>query len=299
MRTAVLAGAAFGGALYLLILAVAPPRRSLAAALGRWEAGRNRPPGAATSTSMPQRWGGRVAARVAWECDKRGIRFTGIRPDLELLGTRLEAHLAKKLLYAVAGFLLPAALVAVMASVGVGVAWSVPLVVGVGFAAGFFVLPDVGLRAKAAQRRDALRRALSCYLDLVSMALAAGRAVPEALPTAARLGQGDEFGLIAKTVTGARGRDMTPWAALTELGERTGMQELRDLGGALGLVADNGAKVRSSLVARAATLRRRRLAEVEGAAQKANETMTLCSVLLAVTFILFLGYPAAMTVLAI
>jgi tight adherence protein C len=299
MTTALLAGAALGGALYLLVLAVAPPRRSLAAAVGRWEAGRSRTLGPSTSTSVPQQWGARMAAWFARECAKRGIRFTTIRPDLELIGRSLEEHLAKKLLYALGGFLMPAAFVTIMVAGGVSVPWSVPLIVGVGFAVGFFFLPDASVKAKAVEQRGALRWALSCYLVLVSMAMAGGRAVPQALPTAAKLGKGEAFGLIARTVTGARAKDMTPWAALTELGERTRMQELRDLGGALSLVTEDGAKVRASLTARAATLRRRRLAEVEGAAQKANETMSMCSVLLAVTFILFLGYPAAMTVLAI
>lgn len=299
MRTALLAGAGLGGAVYLLIAAVAPPRRSLAAAVGRWESSRNRPLLAPAPRGVGRRWWARAASWFARACERRGIRFAGIRPDLELVGRSMEDHLATKLLYALGGFLWPAAVTAVIAAGGVDVGWSVPIFVGFGFAAGFFVVPDVALKSKAAERRDDLRRALSCYLDLVSMAMASGRAVPEALPTAARLGTGEAFGLLARTVTGARARDMTPWAALTELGERTGMQELRDLGGALSLVTDDGAKIRASLTARAATLRRRRLAEVEGAAQKANDTMAISSVLLAVTFVLFLGYPAAMTILAI
>lgn len=298
MTLALLLGAAFGAALYFLVLTLAPQRRDLAAAVGRWEAGQARVP-ARAGVSTGQQMGEKIAAWVSQECSKRGITFTGVRPDLELLGISLETHLAKKLLYAVAGFLIPSVTVTVLNLAGFGLPWAAPAVLGLFFAVGLFVLPDATVKAKATQRRDDLRRALSSYLDLVSMAMASGRSVPQALPTAARIGTGDSFGLIARTIANARQRDMTPWAALTELGERTKMQELRDLGGALTLVADDGAKVKSSLAARATTLRRRRLAEAEGAAQKANETMSMCSVLLATTFVLFLGYPAAMTILAL
>ena len=164
----------------------------------------------------------------------------------------------------------------------------------------FFWLPDLSVAQAAEQRRHELRRALSCYLDLVAMSLAGGRGIPEALPTAARIGHG--LGLRAApappSTTPACVGD-TPWAALADLGERTGMQELQDLGGALLLVADDGAKVRSSLTARASTQRRRQLAEAEGAAAKADQSIQMAQVVLAVGFVLFLGYPAVVAVLGV
>ena len=77
------------------------------------------------------------------------------------------------------------------------------------------------------------------------------------------------------------------------------MQELQDLGGALLLVADDGAKVRASLTARASTQRRRQLAEAEGEAAKADQSIQMAQVVLAVGFVLFLGYPAVVAVMGV
>jgi tight adherence protein C len=131
------------------------------------------------------------------------------------------------------------------------------------------------------------------------MSLAGGRGIPEALPTSARIGTGWAFELLQDTLEHARYVGTSPWAALADLGERTGMSELTDLGGALLLVADDGAKVRASLTARASTQRRRQLAEAEGEADKADQSSEMAQVVLAVGFVLFLGYPAVVNVLAL
>jgi Flp pilus assembly protein TadB len=174
-----------------------------------------------------------------------------------------------------------------------------PAIGGVALAALFFWVPDLSVAQAAEQRRHELRRALSCYLDLVAMSLAGGRGIPEALPTWARIGQGWAFELLLHTIDRARRVGDTPWAALADLGKRTGMQELQDLGGALLLVADDGVKVRASLTARASTQRRRQLAEAEGAASKADQTIQMAQVVLAAGFFLFLGYPAVVAVMGV
>ena len=174
-----------------------------------------------------------------------------------------------------------------------------PTIGGVALAALFFWVPDLSVKQAADQRRHELRRALSCYLDLVAMSLAGGRGIPEALPTAARIGTGWAFELLGSTIDRARLVGDTPWAALADLGVRTGMQELQDLGGALMLVADDGAKVRQSLTARASTQRRRQLAEAEGAAAKADQSMEMAQVVLFVGFVLFLGFPAVVAVMGV
>jgi tight adherence protein C len=90
----------------------------------------------------------------------------------------------------------------------------------------------------------------------------------------------------------ARLRGTTPWQALGELGEAVDIEELRDLSGALTLAADDGAKIRSSLSARAATLRRRQLANAEGEAGEKSESMLIAQLLICTAFLIFLGYPA-------
>ncbi|GAA3524672.1 type II secretion system F family protein [Aeromicrobium panaciterrae] len=298
MTLALLCGAGMGLALLLLGLAVAPARTDLAAAVGRWESQRHyRPTLAAGAARSDPRV--RLGGFLVSELRQLDITMTKMRMDLELVGKTLEEHLAGKVLLAAFGLILPSLLSAVLILAGITLPWSVSGLFGLCLAAVFFVLPDVAVAQAARRRRDELRRALSCYLDLVSMSLAGGRGIPEALPTAAQIGRGWAFELIAETISRARYEGTTPWEAFANLGERVDLPELRDLGGALTLVADDGAKVRDSLSARAATQRRRQLAEAEGEAEKGDQSIGIAQVVLAIGFLLFLAYPAVINVLVL
>ena len=81
---------------------------------------------------------------------------------------------------------------------------------------------------------------------------------------ASEIGTGWAFWRIRDALANARITGQTPWQALGALGEEIGVDELHDLSAALSLVADDGAKVRESLAARAASLRRRELADLRG-----------------------------------
>ena len=300
MTTGVLLGAALGGALCLLIYALVPPRPQLATSVARWERQRARQV-ESTTTSDPATMGRReqLGRWLAAALTQRGITLPKLRTDLALVDKTLEEHLVRKVGYALIGLVLPSAFTVVLLAAGIIPPLVVPAAGGLLLAVAFFILPDLSATQQAEQRRHEFRRALSCYLDLVAMSLAGGRGVPEALPTSARIGTGWAFELLQDTLEHAKYVGTSPWAALAELGERTGMSELTDLGGALLLVADDGAKVRASLTARASTQRRRQLAEVEGAAEKADQSIQMAQVVLAVGFVLFLGYPAVVNVLAV
>ena len=300
MTTGVLLGAALGGALCLLVYALVPPRPQLATAVARWERQRARQVEATETTSSDTvGWREQLGRRLAAALAQRGFILGKLRTDLALADKTLEEHLVRKASYALIGLLLPSVFTAVLLAAGITPPLVLPTVGGLLLAVGFFWLPDLSVSQQAEQRRHDLRRALSCYLDLVAMSLAGGRGIPEALPTAAGIGNSWGFGLLQDTLEHAKYVGTSPWAALAELGERTGMGELADLGGALLLVADDGAKVRSSLTARASTQRRRQLAEAEGEAEKADQSIQMAQVVLAVGFVLFLGYPAVVNVLAI
>ncbi len=70
------------------------------------------------------------------------------------------------------------------------------------------------------------------------------------------------------------------------------MDELRDLSAALSLAAEDGAKIKQSLSARAATLRRRELADVEGEAGEKSQSMLVAQLLICMGFLIFLAYPS-------
>src|SRR5690606_25756374 len=151
-------------------------------------------------------------------------------------------------------------------------------------------LPDLQVRKEAAARRRDFRHVVGAFLDLVAMNLAGGRGVPEALMLSVSVG-GDEanwpMARIREALSNARIVGITPWQALGQLGDEINVDELRDLSAALGLVADDGAKVRASLAARAATLRRRELAEIEGRAGERSQSMLVAQLLLCAGFVVF------------
>jgi hypothetical protein len=78
-----------------------------------------------------------------------------------------------------------------------------------------------------------------------------------------------------------------------------GLEELVDLGNALALTADDGAKIRTSLSSRAETMRRRELSEIEGKAGQKSQSMLVAQVLLCAGFLVFLIYPAITQIAAI
>ena len=153
------------------------------------------------------------------------------------------------------------------------------------------------VRGQAQTRRRDFRHVVGSFLDLVAMSLAGGRGVPEALQSAAELS--DDWGMvrIRNALGSARLHGRTPWSALGMLGEELRIDELRDLAAALALVAEDGAKVRDSLSARAGSLRRRELAESEGKAGESSQSMLVAQLLLCVGFLIFLMYPALVGVL--
>ena len=95
----------------------------------------------------------------------------------------------------------------------------------------------------------------------------------------------------------ARLTGQTPWQALGALGAEVRVDELKDLAAALSLVAEDGAKVRESLAARAVSLRRRELADLEGQAAERSQSMLVAQLVMAGAFLVFLIYPAVQVLL--
>jgi hypothetical protein len=306
MSLTVLVFGGLGGAVCLLGYLVLPQRHDLALTLARYDAAQDdRRPSSAMAgevDSTPslgwlRRERAAIGARLARELDVRGIPAGVRRADLELLGRDWESFLGTKVLTALYGAVLLPAATAVTALFAAPLPIGLPLLAVPLLAAGFFFLPDIDVRRKATATRRDFTRALGAFLDLVAMSLAGGRGVPEALPTAARIGEGWAFGLIADTIANARIAGRTPWEALGDLGERIGVAELVDLANSLALVADDGARVRESIAARAATVRRRQLTDAEGKAEEADQSMLVAQVILALGFLLLLMYPAAYNVI--
>ncbi|MEU6738905.1 type II secretion system F family protein [Streptosporangium sandarakinum] len=309
MTEGVLAGGVLGLGLFLLIRALFPARPGLVTRLLALDAAREGTDAPRARLVLPDEevsaFRRSLGERLARFYAARGWEARSARADLALLGRSFEGFLATKALLAASGLLAFPLLVGWLVLMGWGISLTVPLWAALAVAGVFFVLPDLQTKRDAARMRRDFRHVVGAFLDLVAMNLAGGRGVPESLMMAVSVGSpnADDDGAnwamarIREALGNARIVGITPWQALGQLGDEINVDELRDLSAALGLVADDGAKVRTSLTARAATLRRRELAEVEGQAGERSQSMLVAQLLLCAGFVIFLSYPAAMKML--
>ena len=295
----VLLGAGTGLGVYLLIRSLVPSRRSARATVAQIDALRELGPysvdhgGGKTSVKEAVgRWMAEFYARQGWQ-------QRSLRADLAILDRGWESFLTTKIGLAAYGFVFVPVVYGILWAVGVHLNFLVPLWLTLVAAAVFFSLPDLEVRQKAKERREDFRRVVSAYLDLVAMNLAGGRGLPEALMSAAEISDGWAVRRIRNALSDARLSGQTQWAALGGLGLTIGVEELVDLGNALALTADDGAKIRTSLASRAQTMRRRELSEIEGKAGQSSQSMLVAQILLCTGFLVFLIYPAVTQIAAI
>jgi tight adherence protein C len=299
MTGAVAAGALAGLGLFLLALALIPRRVSLARQIAAFDAGSTRQSARRaprTLTGKESEASRRIGALAARLCAEQGWEFPSIKANLSLTGKSFEGYLAGKILLALFGLIFVPILAILAGLAGIRFSVVIPVWTGLIAAGIFFFLPDLELKQKATARRRDFRHAVGSFLDLVAMNLAGGRGVPEALMAAGDIGSGWAMWRIRDALANARITGQTPWQALGALGEDVGVEELTDLSAALSLVAEDGAKVRESLTARAASLRRREISDLEGKAGQRSQSMLIAQMLLCVGFLLFILYPAAIAV---
>ncbi len=289
MTGAFLAGALTGAGLFLFVLALVPKRASLARQMATFDGPRPLPgqAGAGQRDSAVSRRLGRALAAF---CAEQGWEFPSLQANLAIGGRSFENFLATKLLLGLFGLVLGPAVLLLASLAGLPVPVLVPVWLGLVLGGAFFFLPDLEVRQQAAARRRDFRHAIGAFLDLVSMNLSGGRGVPEALLAASQIGSGWAFWRLRDALASARITGQTPWQALGELGEEVRVDELRDLAAALSLVAEDGAKVRESLTARAASLRRRELADLEVQAGEKSQSMLDAQMLLCAGFLIYLTY---------
>jgi tight adherence protein C len=288
----VIAGAVLGGGLFLLVVALLPRRVSLGRQLAAFDsrpvpAVRQARPAGESESEFSRKLGAGLAAF----CAEQGWEFPALRNDLALADKSFENFLATSVLLGVFGFLIGPILLLLLSVIGVHISLVIPIWLGLVLALVFSVFPYVEVKQKADQRRKDFRHAVGAFLDLVGMNLAGGRGVPEALMAASEIGGGWSMWRLRDALANARITGQTPWQALGALGEEIRVDELRDLAAALSLVAEDGAKVRESLTARAVSLRRRELADLEGQAGERSQSMLVAQMFLVAGFLVFLVFP--------
>lgn len=306
MTWALVSGAALGLGVYALVRVFVHPRPGVATLLARIEGGQ-RSMTTHTTTAFERGSGleqriqsgfGLLSDRLEVVAAERGWELGRTRADLALMGRTRGSHLAAKVATGLGLFLLAPVVWSVLRVAGVPLPPVVPAFAALALGTLGFFLPDLVLRQEASKRRRDFRRSVGIFLDLVAMNLAGGRGLPEALLAAATVGDHWTLVRIRQALANARLYGTTPWVALGELGKEIGVEELEDLSGALTLAADDGAKIRASLSARAATMRRKELTQAEGEEGEKSQSMLVAQMLISTAFLVFLAYPAVAQLLA-
>ncbi|MDU0295115.1 type II secretion system F family protein [Saccharothrix longispora] len=294
MITSIALGAGLGTGLWALAVSLFPPRPALDAVLAR----ATTPPTPAPILAADDTgWAARLGLPAVAPLRTLGLPGPHLTRDLAVLGRATSTHLSEKATLAVAGLLLPALPTAALAAAGLAPGIEFPIIAGLLLATAGFVWPDLRARSEAAKLRVGFRHALSAYLDLVWITLAGGAGVDSALGDSVTIGRGWAFGQIRRALDTARLTRTTPWATLRRLGEELDVTELAELAATVSLAGTEGAKVRTSLAAKAQALRAHQTAEAEGDAQAATERMSLPVMALFLGFLAFIAYPALTQVL--
>jgi Flp pilus assembly protein TadB len=290
---ALLAGAGLGLGLLAIAAGLAPRKAPLAEAL----AAITREPARTLVIPDEGAWTARLGRPAAALLSGFGLPTPAVRRDLAILGRPADRLLAEQATAAITGLLLAPATAGLLAAAGLPVPWQVPAIGAVILGAAGFTVPVLSVRAEAAGRRADARHALASFLDLVVISISGGAGVEAALTYAAATGRGWVFGQIRGALETARLTRRPPWDTLGQLGRELGIPELAEMAASVTLAGTEGARVRSSLAAKAAALRTRQLADAETAAQAATERMSLPLVLLFAGYITLIGYPAIVHVL--
>jgi Flp pilus assembly protein TadB len=293
---ALVCGAGVGVGLLAIVHGLWPGRMPLSVALARLD--RVPAPMPIVGTAQPSGWGRAVGPPLARLIDALGLQLPSLRRDLAVTDRAWESHLAEKAALGLFGLALVPATATVMAAGGAHLPLVIPAWAALAMGIALFFAPDLGVRAEAAARRRDVRHALGSFLDLVVVGLAGGSGVEGALDDAANVGSGWAYGQIRHALAAARVTRETPWAALARLGDEVGVAELGELAASVGLAGAEGARVRQSLAAKAASVRTHALADAEEQAQAASERMSLPVVLLFAGFLVFVAYPALARVTA-
>ena len=280
------AGASVGAGVAVLIRALVPGVPDLPAALARLDTA-DPGPVAAVGESRWQRTSDGVFTDLAAR-----LHLDRYARDLALLGETPAALAARKTGYALLGLAFPPVLLAAVALLGIVPPLVVPVAVSLLLAGVLFWVPDADLRRRAQTERDAMRRAVCAYLELVALERAGDAGTVQALERAAWVADAPGFVRIRDALTRAELAGRPPWDALSDLAEQVGVPELGDLADIMRLSGTDGAAVYATLRARAASLRHQLLAASAAEANAASEHMIIPVALLGIAFMALIGYPA-------
>jgi tight adherence protein C len=279
-------GLGIGLGLTVLLEILIPARPQLATALDAPH--REVAPARARPSSLVQHAGAPAAGLLIG----LGLPRPAVRADLRALQRPVETHLSRQAGLAVIGLITGPVYALLLAMLGLRLPLSFLVLGTLALATAGYQLPSRQAHTEAEKLREKIRYATSALLDLVAVMLAAGSGLEEAFALAAATGTGDGHDRLRAALAAARTTRTPIWDELAAFGRETGVTELTELAATSQLAGTEGAKIRESLTARAASLRARLLAAAEAKAASATERMTMPTVLLMTGFLIFTCYPA-------
>ena len=294
-----LCGMGVAAGLVLAFLALSPARPSLEAELARLARSAPAPAAPPASRDRYARLRRSLGSALAEPLGAAGLVPAGLDADLQIL-EQDRADWAAQVGVATAG--LGATAVVLLALFAVVVGFVVPiflvlatLVVVTGLS---WLVPTVSARAAARGRREHFRAVLATWLELVTLSQAAGTGLEGAMDAACSLADDWALRRLGRALANARHLGLAPWEGLRQLGAELGVDELGQIAAMLTLAGSEGARVRASLAAGAASLRGRQLATTEAEANRVSERLFLPATVIMIAFLLFLTFPAFERILA-
>lgn len=227
----------------------------------------------------------RLTQRLADRSERSRNRWWGVpTAELKLIGQTTTTYLVRRGIYAVLG-----AAVTVSTLVRMG-AFSLIAPAGVVGALSLSLVPWYSVRRSAGRSRRDVVHALSALFDLTAQERDAGRAPGQALTAAAAVADGWVFAEVRSCLRSAQRTGITPWNALSHLGDQIEIEALHDLGDIMANAAD-GAAVSRALRDKAGVLREMALAAESTTAAKRAEWLFAPVALLVIGLLVLLLYP--------
>ncbi len=294
MLASLLAGAAAGAALMLVLVALLPTTPDLADTLGRLHARRSRRERVESTDRARRldRFGGWVAARTG------GLPGWGVPyADLDLLGMTSARFHGLKATLALLGLAGPATVGAWSALLGTPIGVTVPVALSLALAVALWFLPHALIRRDAQATRQRFARTITAYIDLVVLERLSGATLAASIIEPASIAEAPLFRRIRQTLDRNQLERKPPWTALRELADDIELAELRELADTMELSGTRSAPMADQLRARAGDIRNSWLNRDIEAAGAASQRQVAATGLLLLFFLVFVGSPALLLLL--
>jgi len=290
LQLVILAGAMVGAGIVLVVSRLLPAHPDLAQSLRMLSP---------LTTTAPQRTTEGWEAVGAWGLEKLPEKLRPMpQKDLALLGMTPSAFLARKMAYFLVGLVIPSVVGYCAILLGVSIPWVVPACCSLVVAVVCFLLPDLNVRARAAQARAEFSRTLACFVDLVALERSCGSGTKQALDTAAGIGDSWVFHRLRERLDHATWSGQTGWDGLSQMAADLDLSDLADVADIMRLSGAEGAGIYRILRAKARSMREGLLLTDMTTANETNEKMSMPVSALGIVFLAILIGPALLSMLS-